>query len=137
MNKGFRAVVNYVKNLFPGTAPVAVSDNPQLDAQVVLCLSNNMFYTKASNGHNYWYCFVNKDKISVVKYILHSNGVNVSKHNSRFYSVREPVLRVRTSNLLQVPSGLAFVDSVMKFDPTMVSDMLVQTRVEQIRQRMK
>lgn len=137
MNKGFRAVVNYVKNLFPETAPVAVSDNPQLDAQVVLCLSNNMFYTKASNGHNYWYCFVNKDKISVVKYILHSNGVNVSKHNSRFYSVREPVLRVRTSNLLQVPSGLAFVDSVMKIDPTKVSDTLVQTRVEQIRQRMK
>lgn len=137
MNNGFKTVVNYVKNLFPGCAPAVISDSPQLDAQVIAYMAGNKFYTVASNGHRYWYCFVDKDNIPVAKYILRSNGVNVSKHNSRYFFGREPVLRVRTVNLAQVPSGQSFVDSVMKVDSMMLSDVLVKTRLEQIRQKMK
>ena len=73
----------------------------------------------------------------MAKYILRSNGVNVSEHSSRYFLGREQVLRVRTVNLAQVPSGQAFVDSVMKVDSMMLSDVLVKTRSEQIRQKMK
>ena len=137
MNNGFKTVINYVKNLFPGCAPVVVSDNPQLDAQVIAYIAGNKFYTVASNGHRYWYCFVDADNIPVAKYILRSNGVNVSEHSSRYFLGREQVLRVRTVNLAQVPSGQAVVDSVMKVDSMMLSDVLVKTRSEQIRQKMK
>ena len=137
MDLSYKTVVNYVKNLFPGAAPVATSDNPQLDAQFVAFKSRTKFYTVASNRHRYWYCFVDDVDIPLVKYILHSNGVNVSKHNSRYFLCTEPVLRVRTSNLEKTPSARAFVESVMNMSKAPLDVTLIQSRISQIQQRMK
>lgn len=137
MKASYKTVVNYVKNLFPGVAPVASSDNPQLDAMVVYSLTSLRLYIVARNGHRYWYCFVNQADIPVARYILRSNGVRVETHNSYYSFGREPVLRVRTAYLTQNPNAKKFVDSVDKLDRTMIDDGLVKSRIEQIRQKMK
>lgn len=138
MDVSYKTVVNYVKNLFPGIALVAPSDNPQLDAKVINQLSTNKFYTVASNGYRYWYCFVDDADIPVARYVLRSNGVRVSVHNSRYFCGREPVLRVRTTDLDKNPNAKKFVDSVMKLGfPTEEGVSMIQARVKQIRQKMK
>ena len=137
MDLSYKTVVNYVKNLFPGKAPVVASDNPQLDAQVVAFKSMNKFYTVASNKHRYWYCFVDDADIPLVKYILRSNGVNARKHNSHYFFGTEPVLRVRTSNLEKTPSARAFVESVMAMSNISLNEAIIQSRISQIQQRMK
>lgn len=137
MSLSYKTVVEYVKNLFPGAAPVAPSDNPQIDAQVVAYKSSNRFYISASNGCHYWYCFVDEGDIPLVKYILRSNGVQASAHNSRYFFGREPVLRVRTSKLARVPAGRAFVDLVMGIDESKLNVPQITLRINQIQQKMK
>lgn len=138
MDISYKTVVNYVKNLFPGIAPVAPSDNPALDAQVINYLATNKFYTVASNGHRYWYCFVDGANVPFAKYVLRSNGVNVDVHNSRYFFGREPVLRVRTAKLDKHPSAKNFVESVMGQDGGMIkNEALIRSRIEQIKQKMK
>ena len=53
MNLHYKTVVNYVKNLFPGCAPVASSKTPELDANVLSTLSLDNFYIVARNGKKY------------------------------------------------------------------------------------
>lgn len=138
MKVSYKAVVNYVKNLFPGCAPVvATSDNPQLDAMVVYSLASDNFYTVASNGHRYWYCLIDRADIPMAQYILRSNGVKADKHNTRYFFGNDPVLRVRAAYLDRNSNAKNFVDFVRKMDSTMVSDVLIKSRVEQIRQKMK
>ena len=138
MSVSYKAVVNYVKNLFPRVAPVAPSDNPQLDAKVINQLSTNKFYTVASNGHRYWYCFVDEADIPMVRYILRSNGVNVNVHKSRYFVGYGQVLRVRTAYLDKKTAAKNFVDSVMGLEiPSEEGISVVQARIEQIRQKMK
>ena len=137
MKKSYKTVVDYVKNLFPGVAPIAPSDNPQLDAMVINQLSVNKFYTVASDKHRYWYCFVEDADIPVARYVLRSNGVQVNVHNSHYFFEREPVLRVRTAYLDKNPNARKFVESVMELGLSVTSEKLVQTRIEQIRQKVK
>ena len=137
MKKGYKTVVDYVKNLFPGKARVVASDNPQLDAMVINQLSTNKFYTVATNKHRYWYCFVEDADIPVARYVLHSNGVKVNVHNSHYFFGCEPVLRVRTAYLDKNPNARKFVESVMELGLPITSEKMVQTRIEQIRQKVK
>lgn len=137
MKKSYKTVVGYVKNLFPGVAPIAPSDNPQLDAMVINQLSTNKFYTVASDKHRYWYCFVDDADIPVARYVLRSNGVKTTVHNSHYFFEREPVLRVRTAYLDKNPNARKFVESVMELGLSVTSEKLVQTRIEQIRQKVK
>lgn len=137
MKKSYKTVVDYVKNLFPGVAPIAPSDNPQLDAMVINQLSTNKFYTVASDKHRYWYCFVDDADIPVARYVLRSNGVKTTVHNSHYFFEREPVLRVRTAYLDKNPNARKFVESVMESGLSVTSEKLVQTRIEQIRQKVK
>lgn len=137
MNLSYKAVVQYVKNLFPGTAPVAVSDNPQLDAQVLAYLSSDKFYMVASNGHRYWYCFVENDNIPVAQYVLHSNGVRAKSHITRYYSEREPVVRVRVAHLRRNLAASNFINAVMLVQESKINEAVVRSRIEQIKQRVK
>lgn len=85
MNLHYKTVVNYVKNLFPGCAPVASSKTPELDAMVLSSLSLDNFYIVARNGKKYWYCCVMEPDIPVVKRIMQINGLRGSKHRSKFF----------------------------------------------------
>lgn len=137
MNLSYNAVVEYVKNLLPVSKSVVTSDNPKLDAQVVAFLSGNKFYTIASDKHRYWYCFVEEDKIPFVKYVLHSNGVNATKHNSRYFYGHEPVLRIRTARLNKTHAGKQFVDLVMQTENSKLNEDVIQNRINLIKQKVK
>ena len=139
MKNYFSTVVEYVKNLFPGCAPAQVvpSDDPALDAAVLATLSTDTFYVTAHNGGNYWYCFTSRKNMPVAKYILASNGINTSEHNSRYFYDRTPVLRVRTAWLNTHPQARKFVNDVMHADVEKVSREQIDLRIAQIRQKVK
>ena len=129
MDLSYKTVVNYVKNLFPGVAQVAVSDNPQLDVKVMSYLAMNKLYLVARNGHLYWYCFVNNQYLPVAKYILRSNGVNANLYYSRYYyGEKKPVLRIRMSKLKRNSAGLEFVESVMKSGAFRFDEQSIENR---------
>lgn len=141
MDISFKTVVEYVKNLFPGMAPVQVSENPQLDAAAIARLANERFYIRARNGKHYWYCFVPVEDIPVARYLLKANGINVKKHNSRytraFYSPKIPVLRVLVSDLKKNPAAKDFVDCVMKKTLPEVATDAVTQRVNELRKKVR
>ena len=142
MDISFKTVVEYVKNLFPGAAPVQISTNPELDAAALLRISSKHLYLKARNGNHYWYCFVDDDNLPMARYLLKSNGVNVSKHfsqyNRPFYSTSaQPVLRVRVSTLNKNPKAKNFVDLVMKRKVLNFSDECVMKHMNSVRQNVK
>lgn len=141
MDVSFKTVVEYVKNLFPGIAPVQVSENPQLDAAAVARLANEKFYIWASNGMLYWYCFVPVEDIPVARYLLKANGINIKKHNSRyaraFYLSKMPVLRVLVSDLEKNPAAKDFVDCVMKKTLSEVATDAVTQRVNDLRKKVR
>lgn len=137
MDLSYKTVVNYVKNLFPGMAPVAVSDNPQLDVKVMSYLAMNKLYLVARDGHLYWYCFVNNKDLPVAKYILRSNGVNANLHYSRYYYVKEPALRIRASKLKRNTTGAEFVESVMHSEISNFDEQSIENRIQQIRQKVR
>lgn len=135
----FTAVVDYVKNLFPGRAPVIPSDNPMADANVLAHLSHNMFYTVATNGNSYWYYFVNDDNdLNLAKYILHSNGIKVEKHNSHyFWGERQPVLRVRRYLLRGDIAAQNFVERLMTINTANLEQKAIDARIATVKQKMK
>ncbi len=141
MDISFKTVVEYVKNLFPGAAPVQISTNPELDAAALLRISSNNLYLKARNGKHYWYCFVYDGNIPLARYLLKINGVNASVHNSRynrsFYCKSQPVLRVLVSSLNKNPRAKDFVDSVMKKKNTAVPYTAVEEHISVLRQKVK
>ncbi len=141
MDISFKTVVEYVKNLFPGVAPVQKSSNPQLDAAAVASISNEKLYIRARNGKHYWYCFVVDEDIPVAQYLLKANGISAKKHNSRyrssFFTPKMPVLRVLVSDLNKTQSAKDFVDSVMKMDGNTVSYDAIVARINDIRQKVK
>ena len=137
MKNYYSAVVEYVKNLFPGRAPVEPSDNPKLDAEVLASLATDVFFTTARNGGRYWYCFTRVCDRSVAKYILASNGIDPSLHKSRFYYEPTPVLRVRMSKLNNNMAARKFVENVMDADTSNVDKVRINARIAEIKQRMK
>lgn len=137
MNLSFKAVTEYVKNLFPGKAPVQVSDNRELDIRVLAVLSTDKFYTIANNGHRYWYYFTDKPNIPVAQYILRSNGVEVKQHKSMYFYSRPDVLRIRRKDLDKNIVAANFVDALMCVDTTSVDIKQIHARIDQIKQKTK
>ena len=137
MKMSFNTVIEYVKNLLPGYAPVAVSDNPQLDAQVLAKLASNYTYVEASNGHRYWYYFVPVQDLKFAQCILRDNGINARRHNSRYYYSLYPVLRVRSKYLRANPAAAKFVKSIMSTDPRTFDEAQVIERMQQLRQKVR
>ena len=135
MSMHFKTVVNYVKNLFPGCAPVASSKTPELDANVLSTLSLDNFYIVARNGKKYWYCCVMERDIPVVKRIMQINGLRGSKHHSLFsyrWVVRVPVSRIKKDE-----AKVAFVNNVMNKDKAPLDIDTYNLRLNEIRQHVK
>ncbi len=137
MNISYNTIVEYIKNLFPSKAPIDPSDNPTLDADTLAYILDDKFYTVARNGHKYWYGFTDKQYIKLAKYILHSNGVMATTHNSHFYFVKQPVLRVRTSKLANTPNAQNFINSVMEIDTIKSNSTQIKNRILQINQKIR
>lgn len=136
MNLHFKTVVNYVKNLFPGCAPVARSKTAVMDAKVLSQLSLDNFYIEARNGKTYWYCCVrDAANMPVARYIIRSNGFRVRKHRSEF--TYGWVLRVKRDCIAKNPSGKEFVRIVMDKDTVKLDDRMYESHLRTIRQRMK
>ncbi len=137
MDFSFKAVTEYVKNLFPGCAPVQVSDNRELDMQVLASLCSNCFYTVASNGHRYWYYFTAKEDVPVAQHILHSNGVKVMKHKSKYYQSNPDVLRIRRKKLDENFLAATFVDELMCLDKARLDMKRIKSRISLVKQKVK
>ena len=136
MNLSFRAFVNWVKDLDAAIKTPAPSDNPGLDKAVLASLATDILYVRARNGERYWYYVTDKQNIDVAKYMLRSNGVSVSEHNSRYYEFKRPVLRVRTDRLHAVPATKNFVSDIMGQKSTLGADV-VQYRIQQIKNKIR
>lgn len=137
MDITYNTIINKIQNLFTQQTSVTPSDNPQLDADTLAYILNDKFYTVARNGHRYWYGFTDKQYIKLAKYILHSNGVMATTHNSHFYIVTQPVLRIRTSKLANTPNAQNFINSVMEIDTIKSSSTQIKNRILQINQKIK
>ena len=138
MKNCFSTVVEYVKNLFPGRAPVVVpSENPKLDADALATIASDAFYTVARNGCRYWYCYVPVPDMRVARYLLMCNGVCPSKHKSRYFYNPTPVLRFRMSYLENNKQAKDFIDSVMEADDAKMDKAKVQARIAEVRQKVK
>jgi hypothetical protein len=135
MNLHYKTVVNYVKNLFPGCAPVASGKTPELDAMVLSSLSLDNFYIVARNGKKYWYCCVMEYDIPVVKRIMQINGLRGSEHHSLLlfrWVVRVPVSRIKKDE-----AKVAFVNNVMNKDKAPLDIDTYNSRLNEIRQHVK
>lgn len=135
MNLHYKTVVNYVKDLFPGCAPVASSAKPEVDAMVLSRLSLDNCYMEARNGKKYWYCCVREDDIPVVKRIMRINGLHGFKHKSLFYYcwvVRVPVNRIKKDE-----ARVSFVNIVMDKARVPLDDNTYNSRLNEIRQRVR
>lgn len=137
MSIHFNTIIEYIKNLFPQRTPITPSTDPQLDAETLAYVLNDKFYTVASNGHRYWYGFADSNDIALAKYVLHSNGVMATTHNSRFYHFKQPVLRIRTSKLANNPQAQSFIDNVMESDIQKTNEARIKNRIMQINQKIK
>ena len=136
MNLSFKAFVNWIKDLDAAIKTPAPSDNPGLDKAVLASLAADMMYVCARNGEKYWYYFTYKQNIDVSKYMLRSNGVSVSEHNSSYYEFKCPVLRVRTDRLRAVPATKNFVSDIMGQKSTLGAD-IIQYRIQQIKNKIR
>ncbi len=137
MKVSYNTIIEYIKNLFPQHTPITPSNDPQLDAETLAYILTDKFYTVARNGHRYWYGFTDSDNIALAKYVLHSNGVMATTHNSRFYHFKQPVLRIRTSTLANNPQAQLFINNVMESDILKINETLVKNRIMQINQKIK
>ncbi len=138
MKNYFSTVVEYVKNLFPGRAAVVVpSDNPKLDAEVLSSLATDLFYTNTPGGGRDWYCFTRVCDMPIAKYILASNGIDPAKYGRRFLCNPTPMFRVRMSELHNNLSARDFVERVMDVDAGKMDMVRVNTRIAEIRQKLK
>lgn len=138
MKNYFSTVVEYVKNLFPGHAPVVVpSDNPKLDAEVLSSLATDLFYTNTLGGGRDWYCFTRVCDMPIAKYILASNGIDSAKYGRRFLCNPTPMFRVRMSELHNNLSARDFVERVMDVDAGKIDMVRVNARIAEIRQKLK
>ena len=132
----YNTIIEYIKNLFPKKTPITPSDNPQLDADTLAYVLTDKFYTVA-NGHRYWYGFADSNDIALAKYVLHSNGVMATTHNSRFYHFKQPVLRIRTSKLANNPQTQSFINNVMESDIQKTNEARIKNRIQLINQKIK
>ena len=70
MKQKFYAVIDYVKNLFPGCAPVARSKTAYMDARVLSKMALETSYVDVADKQKFWYCCVKCDDLPVARYIM-------------------------------------------------------------------
>lgn len=111
MKRKFNTVIGYVRNLFPGYAPVEASNTMYMDAMVLSKMVLGTSYVDVADKHKFWYCCVKCDDLPVARYIMRSNGFNVSQHYS--LSNNSWILRVRADYVAKDPSRIIFINAVM------------------------
>lgn len=138
MKLSFSTILEYVKELLPLDNAVVSSDNPELDARVLVFLSwGDVFYTKARNGHSYLYVFPTKLKdYGVVKYIMRTNGLQPYEHLSSYYSVKATALRSPCRGFWEKPDVRKFADSLIHIAPGDLDFGEVENRIKVLKQKM-
>lgn len=132
-------VVDYVKDLFSGSAVVLENRDMNKDAKALMYLSSgNIFYTNARNGREYLYCFVpDKSNINVARNILRANGMNPNLHLSRYYNTPMLALRTPVKEIAENDQAQRFADRLMVERNRIALDKDIVSYVANIRQRIK
>ena len=128
-------VVDYVKNLFSKCVPVARSNSMYMDARVLSQMALDTSYIDVGDKHKYWCCRVNYSDIPVARYIMRSNGLNVSQHYS--LSNNSWFLRVRDAHVAKDPSRRVFISAVMDKELGILNEDRYKSHFNIVRQRMK
>jgi hypothetical protein len=138
MKQKFYAAIDYVKNLFPGCAPVACSNTAYMDARVLSKMALRARKIYKDYEYTYWECKVKISDVPVARYIMRSNGVSkVSQYN---LSDNCCCLSVRADYIKKDPDRMGFITTVMNRDINefmKFNDVEYQKHLLEIRQRMK
>lgn len=135
MKESFKIVVSYVKNLFPGYAPVGRSNSMYMDAMLLSKMALGTSYIDVDDKHKYWDCCVKFDDLSVARYIMRSNGLKVSQYYSKSHN--SWVLRVRADHVAQDPCRRLFINTVMDKELGILNEDMYKSHLNIVRQRMK
>jgi hypothetical protein len=135
MNLNCKTVVNYVKNLFPGCAPVARSNTAYMDARVLSKLALSADFVFKDDEYKSWEYKVKISDVPVARYIMRSNGLSkVSQYN---LSNDRCLFSVRADYMKKDPDRMGFITTVMNRDINEFNDVEYQKHLLEIRQRMK
>lgn len=135
MNLNCKTVVNYVKNLFPGCAPVARSNTAYMDARVLSKMALSADFVFKDDEYKYWEYKVKISALPVARYIMCSNGLNVSQHYS--LSNNSWFLRVPADHVAKDPSRIIFINTVMDKELGILNEDRYKSHLNIVRQRMK
>ena len=132
-------VVDYVKDLFSGSAVALENRDMNKDVKALMYLSSgNIFYTNARNGREYLYCFVpDKSNVNVVRNILRANGMNPNLHLSHYYNTPMLALRTPVKEIAGNDQAQRFADRLMVERKRIALDASIAGYVEQLRQKKK
>ena len=132
-------VVDYVKDLFSGSAVALENRDMNKDAKALMYLSSgNIFYTNARNGREYLYCFVpDKANINVARNILRANGMNPNLHLSHYYNTPMLALRTPVKEIAENDQAQRFADRLMVERNRIAFDKDIVSYIANIRQRIK
>ena len=132
-------VVDYVKDLFSGSAVALENRDMNKDVKALMYLSSgNIFYTNARNGREYLYCFVpDKTNINVARNILRANGMNPNLHLSHYYNTPMLALRTPVKEIAENDQAQRFADRLMVERNRIAFDKDIVSYIANIRQRIK
>ncbi len=132
-------VVDYVKDLFSGSAVALENRDMNKDVKALMYLSSgNIFYTNARNGREYLYCFVpDKSNVNVARNILRANGMNPNLHLSHYYNTPMLALRTPVKEIAENDQAQRFADRLMVERNRIAFDKDIVSYIANIRQRIK
>lgn len=132
-------VVDYVKDLFSGSAVALENRDMNKDVKALMYLSSgNIFYTNARNGREYLYCFVSdKSNVNVARNILRANGMNPNLHLSHYYNTPMLALRTPVKEIAENDQAQRFADRLMVERNRIAFDKDIVSYIANIRQRIK
>lgn len=83
------------------------------DARALAELSCGATYTRAMNGHHYWYIFIKDiENRDIVRFLLRRNGLVPEYHTSRYYGSPQPAFRMRAATIAKYNDLINFIKSV-------------------------
>ena len=132
-------VIDYVKDLFSGSAVALENRDRNKDAKALMYLSfGNVFYTSARNGREYLYCFIpNKSDVNVARHILRANGMNPNLHLSHYYNTPMLALRTPVKEIAENDQAQRLADRLMVERSRISFDKDIVGYVKQLRQNTK
>lgn len=135
MKRKFNTVIDYVRNLFPGYAPVEASNSTYMDAMLLQKMALETSCIDVNDEHKYWDCCVKFDDLSIARYIMRSNGLKVSQYYSKSHN--SWVLRVRADRVAKEPSRRVFINTVIDKELGILNEDMYKSHLNIVRQWMK